>query len=156
MPSTRFGSDKYQLKSHWFDSTSIRKRKVWIRTRDLRIPQSPTTGGRRSRLVHLKGLFTSRYLKLGPAERAVVYGHALEFVSWFRRPHRRMGQCDTDTDTDRACVQSAQPSSKPRSARAIHTPLSDLTVRVSAASHLGLGVKPQQIVYLFVCCCFMS
>ena len=39
MPSARLGSDKYQFKSHWFDSTRFR-------SSNLRIPQSPKTGGR--------------------------------------------------------------------------------------------------------------
>ena len=30
---------------HWFDLTRIRKLEVWVRTRDLRIPRSPRTGG---------------------------------------------------------------------------------------------------------------
>ena len=37
MPSTRLGSDKYKPLSNWFDSTKIR-------TREVRIPRSSSTG----------------------------------------------------------------------------------------------------------------
>ena len=41
MPSTRLGSDKYQFLSHWFHSSRVQTREVWI-------PRSPRTGDGRS------------------------------------------------------------------------------------------------------------
>ena len=48
MSSARLGSDKLQFLSHWFDSTSVRTRRVQIQTHGVRIPWSSSTSDRRS------------------------------------------------------------------------------------------------------------
>ena len=45
MPSAWLGSDKYQFKSHWLNLTGVQTCRLWTRTHDLQIPQSPRTRG---------------------------------------------------------------------------------------------------------------
>ena len=48
MPSGRLGSEKYQFKSHRFDSTRVNTWRVGIRTGEVHIAKSSSTGGVRS------------------------------------------------------------------------------------------------------------